>query len=174
MHTYIWWWAEWYITLQRALESQESKLGDLAYTSCCSTLCLYSIQKSWCFRGSLRVCRAFLVQLAGAASAAGNNTPRDQVLRGSKLSGSIAVESADHDIGVHIYMGGIGFQQAFIFLFVFVTVKFHHELLAQPRNDRIRQALLLLYVVYAALFLITVCIFRDPYLRTDTNQLRFV
>lgn len=65
-------------------------------------------------------------------------------------------------------MGGIGFQQAFIFLFVFLTVKFHRELLAQPRNDRIRQALLLLYVVYAALFLITVSIFPDDQLVATT------
>lgn len=53
-------------------------------------------------------------------------------------------------------MGGIGLQQLFIFLFVFVTIKFHRELLRQSLTDRIRQALVLLYVVYAALFLITV------------------
>lgn len=55
-------------------------------------------------------------------------------------------------------MGGIGFQQLFIFLFVFVTIKFHREVLAQSRTDRIRQALRLILVVYAALFLITVSI----------------
>lgn len=53
-------------------------------------------------------------------------------------------------------MGGIGFQQLFIFIFAVVITKFHREILRESRDERIRQALLLLYVVYAALFLITV------------------
>ena len=66
-------------------------------------------------------------------------------------------------------MGGIGFQQLFIFIFAFVITKFHREILRVERTARIRQALLLLYVVYAALFLITV---RDasPFVR---EYLRF-
>lgn len=82
---------------------------------------------------------AFLAQLAGASSAAGPHTPRDQVLR-----------------GVHIYMGGIGLQQAFIFLFVFLAIKFHRGLLREAQTSKTSQALRLLYVLYAALFLITV------------------
>ena len=53
-------------------------------------------------------------------------------------------------------MGGIGLQQLFIFVFMFLTAKFHQELLRQTPTERIRQALILLYVVYAALILITV------------------
>ncbi|MCJ1423686.1 hypothetical protein MMC29_001570 [Sticta canariensis] len=82
---------------------------------------------------------AFLAQLAGASSAAGHNTPRDQVLR-----------------GVHIYMGGIGLQQAFIFIFLFLAIKFHRGLLREAQTSKTSQALRLLYVLYAALFLITV------------------
>ncbi|MCJ1467018.1 hypothetical protein MMC07_005640 [Pseudocyphellaria aurata] len=82
---------------------------------------------------------AFLAQVAGAASAAGNDTPRDQVLR-----------------GVHIYMGGIGLQQAFILVFLFLAVKFHRGLLRETYTSRTRQALRLLSVLYVALLLITV------------------
>ena len=53
-------------------------------------------------------------------------------------------------------MGGIAFQQLFIFMFVFVITKFHRELRRESRTERTRRALQLLYVVYAALFLITV------------------
>ena len=53
-------------------------------------------------------------------------------------------------------MGGIGVQQLFILFFVVVAIKFHRELLKVERTPRIRQALLLLYVVYITLFLITV------------------
>lgn len=53
-------------------------------------------------------------------------------------------------------MGGIAFQQLFIFIFAFIITKFHRELLRESRTERTQQALWLLYVVYAALFLITV------------------
>lgn len=53
-------------------------------------------------------------------------------------------------------MVGIGVQQLFILFFALVAIKFHRELLKVERTPRIRQALLLLYVVYFTLFLITV------------------
>lgn len=53
-------------------------------------------------------------------------------------------------------MGGIGIQQLFILFFALVAIKFHRGLLKVERTPRIRQALLLLYVVYLTLFLITV------------------
>lgn len=156
MHTYIWLWVEWCTTSQHERELWGSKPGGLVYTLCCSTLCLWPTWTAVFIRRSLREYRAFLAQLAGASSAAGNNTPRDQVLRGEPDLVSVVDPTSWLGIGVHIYMGGIGLQQIFIFLFVFVTIKFHRELLRQSPTDRIRQALVLLYVVYAALFLITV------------------
>lgn len=53
-------------------------------------------------------------------------------------------------------MGGIGLQQGFIFLFLFMAIKFHRDILREDQTNRTRQALRLLYVLYAALFLITV------------------
>lgn len=53
-------------------------------------------------------------------------------------------------------MGGIAFQQLFILMFALVITKFHRELLRAERDARVRLALQLLFVVYAALFLITV------------------
>lgn len=53
-------------------------------------------------------------------------------------------------------MVGIAVQQMFIFFFAFVAFKFHRQVLKVERTARIRQALLLLYVVYVTLILITV------------------
>lgn len=55
-------------------------------------------------------------------------------------------------------MGGIGIQQLFIFIFLFLTVKFHREMLRERRTERTPAALRLLYVVYAVLLLITVSV----------------
>ena len=99
--------------------------------------------------------RAFLAQLAGASSAAGQNTTRQQVLRGKAillLHGSCKLTFK----GIHIYMGGIGLQQAFILLFLFLAIKFHRELLQEHRTEKTSRALQLLYVEYAVLVLITV------------------
>ncbi|KAF4634116.1 hypothetical protein G7Y89_g3990 [Cudoniella acicularis] len=85
---------------------------------------------------------ALLIQVYGAASASGNNIPTDQILQ-----------------GLHIYMGGVGFQQAFIVLFFVFAIKFHRTLLSQnplsisskPANSPFP----LLYTIYVVLVLIT-------------------
>lgn len=62
-------------------------------------------------------------------------------------------------LGLHIYMAGVGLQQLFILVFTAFTVQLHRSLLraqvldTQPRKN----VLQLIYVVYAVLFLITVC-----------------
>ncbi|KAK6369813.1 uncharacterized protein PV06_01842 [Exophiala oligosperma] len=64
--------------------------------------------------------------------------------------------------GIHIYMGGIGLQQFFIFIFVGLAIKFQREM---TKNEKIRQLhgatsakewRSLLYALYATLGLITV------------------
>jgi hypothetical protein len=70
---------------------------------------------------------------------------------------------AEHDLGLHIYMVGVGIQQGFILLFGFFAIKFHRKLLAQSRQGGTvdRQAWILLYALYATLTLITVCFLRS-------------
>lgn len=82
---------------------------------------------------------AFLVQAFGAIMASGE---------GKKVSTVL--------MGLHIYMGGIGFQQFCIFLFLGLAGRFHMRLREQPPTPERRTALRLLYVEYAAVFLITV------------------
>ena len=83
---------------------------------------------------------AFIIQVYGAAQAAGNN-----------------VSYSTEMTGLHIYMGGVGIQQLFVLGFVFFAGAFHRKVLEQRREDRAR-ALGLLYVLYACLALITVSI----------------
>ncbi|KUJ06420.1 uncharacterized protein LY89DRAFT_633035 [Mollisia scopiformis] len=86
----------------------------------------------------LDVC-ALLVQIVGAASASGNNEANNKVLD-----------------GLHIYMVGVGIQQAFILLFFVFAIKFHRTYLAESRQQKKGNSpLVLLYVMYAALALIT-------------------
>ncbi|OOG00885.1 hypothetical protein ASPCADRAFT_202721 [Aspergillus carbonarius ITEM 5010] len=80
---------------------------------------------------------AFIIQVYGAAQAAGNN-----------------VSYSTEMTGLHIYMGGVGIQQLFVLGFVFFAGAFHRKVLEQRREDRAR-ALGLLYVLYACLALIT-------------------
>lgn len=58
--------------------------------------------------------------------------------------------------GLHIYMIGVGIQQAFIVLFSAVLVRLHKRLLNETPHTSVTMALRLLYVVYAALVLITI------------------
>lgn len=58
--------------------------------------------------------------------------------------------------GIHIYMGGIGLQQIFIFIFLFLAYKFHMEMLHDLPKSEQPPVLHLLYAVYAALTLITI------------------
>lgn len=57
--------------------------------------------------------------------------------------------------GLHIYMGGVGFQQIFVLVFFYIAFRFQQQV-RQESPGRLPQALLLLYVEYAALILITV------------------
>ncbi len=83
---------------------------------------------------------AFFIQAAGAsiASSSSNNNPNLPML------------------GIHVYMGGIGFQQLCIFLFLALAIRFHQKIrLQQPSPDR-SKGLLLLYIEYVVVGLITV------------------
>ncbi|PWY79248.1 hypothetical protein BO70DRAFT_338439 [Aspergillus heteromorphus CBS 117.55] len=80
---------------------------------------------------------AFIIQVYGAAQAAGNNV-------------AYSVEMT----GLHIYMGGVGVQQLFVLVFVVCAVLFNRKIRLQRRSDA-TQALLLLYVLYVCLALIT-------------------
>ena len=58
---------------------------------------------------------------------------------------------------LHIYQGGVALQQAFIFVFVAASIKFHRTFARESPTEKKAQALFLLYTVYAVLALITVC-----------------
>ena len=99
-----------------------------------------------------------MVQVAGAAMASGNNIPTNQELRGRRSSlwesqiRALLTIYAD----LHIYQGGVALQQAFIFIFVAASIKFHRIFARESPTEKKGQALLLLYTVYAVLALITV------------------
>ena len=82
---------------------------------------------------------AFLVQVTGASIASGDDVPDSQVL-----------------LGLHIYQGGVGLQQLFIFFFCYLAFRFHQNLDRQSPSPRLKQAKLLLYVLYFVLVLVTI------------------
>jgi hypothetical protein len=83
---------------------------------------------------------AFVAQVYGAASAESESNTVAQTLR-----------------GLHIYMIGLGVQQAFILVCVFFAVRLHREILRNNALSSARRsgALRLLYTLYAVLALIT-------------------
>ena len=81
---------------------------------------------------------AFVVQLGGAAIASVRGDPDLPML------------------GIHVYMGGIGFQQLCIFIFLALAIRFHKKLRLLPSSAERSTGLLLLYVEYSVLLLITV------------------
>jgi hypothetical protein len=82
---------------------------------------------------------SFVIQIIGG-SYAGPTAPVAQQLK-----------------GVHIYMGGIGLQQFFIFIFLALGVKFHREMLAWEYTGSAKQGWKrLLFTLYASLGFITV------------------
>ncbi|RAL13893.1 RTA1 domain-containing protein [Aspergillus homomorphus CBS 101889] len=85
----------------------------------------------------LDIMHGFQLFVYGAAQAAGNNVSYDTEMT-----------------GLHIYMAGVGVQQLFVLMFVVCAVAFHRKILLQERPDA-KKALLLLYVLYACLALIT-------------------
>ncbi|KAJ5691759.1 hypothetical protein N7462_001182 [Penicillium macrosclerotiorum] len=96
---------------------------------------------------------AFVIQVYGAAQAAGNN-----------------VSHSAEMTGLHIYMGGVGVQQLFIVIFTVCAIEFHRKVLSQRRSDAGR-ALILLYILYACLALITVSRYSQSY-ETQANKPR--
>jgi hypothetical protein len=81
-------------------------------------------------------CRAFLVQVAGASMASGDDLTHDEVMR-----------------GLHIYMIGVGIQEAFILAFTFLLIRFQ---LTFSRTSNSPLVLRLINTLYAVLALITV------------------
>ncbi|KAL7917446.1 RTA1 like domain-containing protein [Trichoderma austrokoningii] len=77
---------------------------------------------------------AFVVQVVGAAQAAGSNTTDQQVLN-----------------GLHIYMGGVGLQFAFILIFCVYALQFFFETRQSPSA---RQAFILFYAQILVLAMI--------------------
>ncbi|PMD21554.1 hypothetical protein NA56DRAFT_571735 [Hyaloscypha hepaticicola] len=85
---------------------------------------------------------SFVIQIIGG-SYAGPTAPMAQQLK-----------------GVHIYMGGIGLQQFFIFIFLALGVKFHREMLKWEYTGRAKQGWKrLLFTLYASLGFITIRFF---------------
>ncbi|KAF8850075.1 hypothetical protein BDZ45DRAFT_809419 [Acephala macrosclerotiorum] len=83
---------------------------------------------------------ALIIQIYGAASASGNNESTSNVLK-----------------GLHIYMAGVGIQQAFILVFFVFAIKFHRTYLAERSQIKTSNSPLpLLYTLYAVLILITI------------------
>ncbi|KAL4786814.1 RTA1 like protein-domain-containing protein [Aspergillus varians] len=80
---------------------------------------------------------AFIIQVYGAGQASGND-----------------VSFSDEMLGLHVYMAGVGAQQLFVLMFVVCAISFHRKILRQRRPD-LPKALLLLYVLYACLALVT-------------------
>ena len=82
---------------------------------------------------------AFLVQIGGASLASTNSSNKSLPMT-----------------GIHIYMGGIGFQQLAIFAFLALAIRYHKKLRLQQSSPDRSRGLTLLYVEYAVVGLITV------------------
>jgi hypothetical protein len=61
--------------------------------------------------------------------------------------------------GLHIYTGGVAMQEFFILCFTAVSFLFLRRLRALPRTERTIRGERFMYVMFMALFLITVSIF---------------
>jgi hypothetical protein len=78
-----------------------------------------------------------------------------------QVGGAVIASSQTNDtklpmIGIHVYMGGIGFQQLAIFCFLALAARLHLHLRRQPVTPQRRTAFTLLYVEYVVVLLITV------------------
>ena len=82
---------------------------------------------------------AFIVQIIGAAKAANPKATLDDVMS-----------------GLHIYMGGVGIQQIFIFGFCVVVLRFLWDVSRQRGKMDVSPALILGWTLIGALFFITV------------------
>ncbi|KAL9580027.1 MAG: hypothetical protein Q9203_006470 [Teloschistes exilis] len=81
---------------------------------------------------------AFIVQAGGASIASGQDKPRHTIL-----------------LGLHIYMGGVGFQEFFVLIFCYIAFRFSQQI-KREIPIRLAQAQLLMYAQYAVLILITI------------------
>ena len=100
---------------------------------------------------------AFLVQLAGAAVASGDGNSNDTIMLVSQARKQGQQSAIANDPkGLHIYMGGIGFQQFCIFLFLALAIRLHRKLIAMPASPEKRNGIILLFVNYAVVALITI------------------
>jgi hypothetical protein len=84
---------------------------------------------------------AFLVQLGGGMIVSGTN-----------------VKPKTLQLGIHIYMGGIGLQQFFILIFTGLAIMFHRRVLQlEAQGHHVEKGWMrLLYTLYGSLALITV------------------
>ena len=81
-----------------------------------------------------------------------------------QLGGAFMTTTTDintENIGLKIYTGGVGLQEAFILFFLSIAVQFHIRIRASGYVDRLTNWKALLYVLYGTLTLITVSAF--PY-----------
>ena len=83
--------------------------------------------------------RAFLVQVAGASMASGDDLTYDEVMR-----------------GLHIYMIGVGIQQIFIIAFTGLLIRFQVLYRRDYPHTSSKLLMYLVYTMYAVLALITV------------------
>lgn len=82
---------------------------------------------------------AFLVQVVGASMASGDDLTHDEIMR-----------------GLHIYMIGVGVQQAFILAFTALLIRFQILYKRENLDPSTKLPLHLVYTLYAVLTLITV------------------
>ncbi|MCJ1236349.1 hypothetical protein MMC14_004330 [Varicellaria rhodocarpa] len=76
-----------------------------------------------------------------------------------QLGGAFMTTTTDintENIGLKIYTGGVGLQEAFILFFLSIAVQFHIRIRASGYVDRLTNWKALLYVLYGTLTLITV------------------
>jgi hypothetical protein len=80
-----------------------------------------------------------------------------QAVGGTMLSGNPPVSTIK--IGMNVYRAGIGLQEFFILTFLFVTTKFHREMLSRDRSGLVDRSIkwrALTWTIYGILILITV------------------
>ena len=78
-----------------------------------------------------------------------------QAAGASIASGGPGTSQSSLNNGLHIYMAGIGMQQAFIVAFLALAIRFHYKVLRTPNSSPTNWKALL-YAVYTVLTLITV------------------
>ena len=167
MLSYTWLWGVWSTTSLLQRSSLASKRGVLP-----SILCSWTFCKSFCpidlecgvtdIATELSWCRSEAPVLLQVTIS------RTILYFWVSVASCLSSYSFQSDVylGLHVYMGGVGFQQLFIFFFVYIAFKFQQEV-RRERSGKTSRALLLLYIEYAVLILITV----SPYSRLLLSRL---